>query len=242
MKEEHNIVHKVLLAQKDPSAADALIEQYLPFIRSEAGKLSSPLPSQQEDEMSIAMFAFYEAAQAYRSGRGSFLKLAATAIRNRIIDYRRKQLRHAGVLSLDLPEGAEDERSVGDQIADPRTDLQQHQHRADARQEIDHFVQQLSEFGLNLTDIAENCPKQDRTLTACMQVLDYARQHPQLLEQLLQTKKLPLSQLALGAGVDKKTLERHRKYLVAILLAYTNGFEVIRGHLQGIKRKEESVQ
>ncbi len=53
VKEEHNIVHKVLLAQKDPSSADALIEQYLPFIRSEAGKLSSPLPSQQEDEISI---------------------------------------------------------------------------------------------------------------------------------------------------------------------------------------------
>ncbi len=87
------------------------------------------------------MFALYEAAQAYRSGRGSFLKLAAAAICNRIIDYRRKQLWHAGVLSLDLPEGTEDERSIGDQLADPRTDLRQHQNRADARQKIDHFVQ-----------------------------------------------------------------------------------------------------
>ena len=34
-----------------------------------------------------------------------------------------------------------------------------------------------------------------------------------------------------GSGVDKKTIERHRRYLVAILLAFTNGYEIIRGHL-----------
>ena len=44
----------------------------------------------------------------------------------------------------------------------------------------------------------------------------------------------------MGANVDRKTLERHRRYLVAILLAYTNGFEIIRGHLKMIKRKEET--
>ena len=40
-----------------------------------------------------------------------------------------------------------------------------------------------------------------------------------------------LNELALGSGAERKTLERHRKYLVAILLAFTNGYEIIRGHL-----------
>ena len=40
-----------------------------------------------------------------------------------------------------------------------------------------------------------------------------------------------MNELASGSGTDKKTLERHRKYLVAILLAFTNGYEIIRGHL-----------
>ena len=43
--------------------------------------------------------------------------------------------------------------------------------------------------------------------------------------------RLPMSELAAGSGTDKKTMERHRKYLVAILLAFTNGYEIIRGHL-----------
>ncbi len=70
-----------------------------------------------------------------------------------------------------------------------------------------------------------------------MHVLDYARQNPDLLDQLVKAKKLPLSQLIEGTGADRKTLERHRKYIVAILLAYTNGFEIIRGHLSMIKKK-----
>ncbi len=239
MKQEHEIVSQVRRAQQDREAADKLIEQYLPFIKAEAAKVTGTSPSHQEDEVSIAMFAFYEAILAFEPGRGAFLKLAAMTIRSRIIDYRRKQLRHEGSLSLELREDPEDDRSLGDRITDDRANLENHQNRADAQKEIAHFVLQLSEFGLSLGDIADNCPKQARTQRACIQVLDYARQHPALLEQLVQTKKLPMSQLVLGAKADKKTLERHRKYLVAILLAYTNGFEIIRGHLQMLKRKEE---
>ncbi len=239
MKQEHELVRQVLQAQQDSQTADRLIEQYLPFIKSEAAKLTGSFPAQQEDELSIAMFAFYESIMAYRSGRGSFLKLAAMAIRSRIIDYRRKQLRHSGNLSLDMPTGGEDARTLGQQLPDDRQNLNTHHDRADAQQEIAHFVLQLSGFGLSLSDIAENCPKQGRTMQTCMRVLDYARANPALLEQLVQTRKLPMAQLVQGAKVDKKTLERHRRYLVAVLLAYTNGFEIIRGHLQMLKRKEE---
>ena len=43
---------------------------------------------------------------------------------------------------------------------------------------------------------------------------------------------LPVSSTRFSSsGTDRKTMERHRKYLVAILLAFTNGYEIIRGHL-----------
>ena len=40
-----------------------------------------------------------------------------------------------------------------------------------------------------------------------------------------------MNELASGSGTGKKIMERHRKYLAAILLAFTNGYEIIRGHL-----------
>lgn len=62
-------------------------------------------------------------------------------------------------------------------------------------------------------------------------MLTSARRHPEYLDELVQTKKLPITALSNLSGVDKKTLERHRKYLIAVLLAFTNGYEIIRGHL-----------
>ena len=98
---EYEIIRSVAAAQKDTQAADELVRQYLPFIKAETAKFLRRSPVEgQDDELGVAMFAFYEAAMSYQSGRGAFLKLAAAAIRNRLIDYQRKELRHAGE---DLP-------------------------------------------------------------------------------------------------------------------------------------------
>ena len=71
-------------------------------------------------------------------------------------------------------------------------------------------------------------------LEACRRALAHARAHPDLLEELVARKRLPIARLAQGSGVERKTLERHRKYLVALLLIHTNGYEIIRGHLKQV--------
>ena len=50
-----------------------------------------------------------------------------------------------------------------------------------AQEEIMAFAQELGQYGLRLTDIAENCPKQERTLAACHRVLSCARENPAFL-------------------------------------------------------------
>ena len=47
-----------------------------------------------------------------------------------------------------------------------------------------------------------------------------------------------MTALVTASGVEKKTVERHRKYLVAVLLAFTNGYEIIRGHLFQLSSSE----
>ena len=234
MKQEHELVAQVYAAKEDTLAADRLVRQYLPFIKSETAKFLHRFPEEgQDDELSIAMFAFHEAVLQYHRTRGAFLKFAAMTIRSRLIDYARKEKRHQGQISLDRADREdEDDRTLGDRLEDQRNVVKERESRSAAQAEIAHFAEQLSEFGLSLTDIADNCPKQKRTLEACHRALAYARETPEILEKLLSSKKLPLSRLATGSGVELKTLGRHRKYMVAGLLAYTNGFEIIRGHLR----------
>ena len=156
--------------------------------------------------------------------------MGRSAIRNRLIDHYRAERRHGGSVSLDAPAG-EDGRLLAETLPDTRDDIGAYDLRAATRAEIEAFGRQLAGYGIGFSDVADNCPRQERTLAACRAVLDCARANPILLEKLVRTGRLPMQDLALGSGVDKKTIERHRKYLVAILLAFTNGYEIIRGHL-----------
>ncbi len=232
MNEEHEIIQRIAVAQKDPQAADQLIADYLPFIQAEAAKYRKDF-SGGEDELSIAMLAFYEAIRSYSSARGAFLPYASLRIRSRLIDYHRKERRHQQVVSLHAEEG-EDRLPLEQTLADQKDHHGELVVRDATRAEIEELVRQMQGFGIGLNDVADNCPKQQRTLNACQKALEYARTAPGLLEELLQTKRLPMTKLAQGSGVERKTLERHRKYLVALLLIYTNGYEIIRGHLKQV--------
>lgn len=243
MREEHAIVQQILEAQKNVDAANAFIKQYLPFIKAETAKFIKRVPVEGHDEeLNIAMFAFYEAMRAYRPDKGAFLKLAALAIKNRLIDHYRKEQRHTGLVYYDKNVSDDDnETTFLDGLANETDEYEAMTLREATKDEILHFTSQLAEFGLSLTDVADSCPKQDRTLKSCLQALAYAKSHPEILDQMLESKKLPISALAQGAGVEKKTLERHRKYVLAILLAFTNGFEIIRGHLYQLQKNEVRV-
>lgn len=233
-----DIARQVLAAQNDIYAADRLIEQYLPFIRSETAKfLRRPPVDGHEDELSIAMIAFHEAICDYRRGRGAFLPYAAMLIHSRLIDYDRRERRHRGTLSLDAPTGEEEsDGTLLDTLADPSDHSGALITREATAFEIRELSEQMADFGVSLADVADNCPRQQRTLEACRAAMDYAKSRPELLEQVVRTGKLPLNELAQGSGVERKTLERHRKYLLALLLICTNGYEIIRGHLHQVMK------
>ena len=220
-------------ARTDPEAADALIRQYMGFIRAETAKFIKRAPIDgQDEELSIAMLAFYEAILGYEQNRGAFLSYASRGIRNRMIDHYRKEKKHAKVISLHAPlQDEDDDISKLDRLEDPKNEIEASHRRAAAREEIEEFERKLGEFGITFSEVADNCPRQERTLASCQRVLAAAKLHPEIFDILLESKKLPISSLAEKSGTDKKTLERHRKYLIAVLLAFTNGYEIIRGHL-----------
>ena len=236
MNNEHKIVQQVYAAKEDVQAADRLIGTYLPFIKTETAKfLKRPPIEGHDDELSIAMIAFHEAIGGYSRTRGAFLKYAAMLIRSRLIDYSRREQRHSRVISLDAP-AREEDTTLGEVLVGERDPHEETASRDATRAEIEELARQMKEFGVDLSDVADNCPKQQRTLDACRKALRYARENPELLDDLLKTKRLPIGQLAAGSGVERKTLERHRKYMVALLLIYTNGYEIIRGHLKQVMK------
>ena len=233
MEEGQQILRQVERAREDSRAADELIRAYLPFIKAETARfLHRPPVEGHDDELSIAMIAFHEAIQGYSRLRGAFLRYAAVLIRNRLIDYRRREQRHRQVISLDAAEG-EEAATLGERLADEKDQHQELSEREATRAEIAELSRQMQEFGVTLGDVADNCPRQERTLEACRRALRRAVETPGVLEEFLRTRRLPMARLAEGAA-ERKTLERHRRYLVALLLIHTNGYEMIRGHIRQV--------
>ena len=167
------------------------------------------------------------------------MKFAALVIKRRLIDYGRREKRFAGNVSLSTSVSDDDSLSIEDTISDSERPHEELHARDDFKREIEELTVQLSGFGITLSDVAASCPRQERTLKACRDVLLFVMKNPALTEKLRETKKLPMTEIHHGSGVEKKTLERHRKYIVTLLLIYSNGYDSIRAHLKQIFRTEE---
>lgn len=242
MQEELKIVQDVYAAKQDPDRADSLVREYVPFIRTQAAKFLKRICTEQDDEYSIAMIAFYEAILHYEKERGAFLSYASLLIRNRLIDYSRKETKHKGHLSLHEENGEEDDRTLADTISDENDEIDALETREATRREIEELSAVMQRFGISFSDVADNCPKQARTLQSCAAAIRFAKENKDVLDELLRTQKLPMNRLVSGTGVERKTMERHRKYLLAMLLIQTNGFEIIRGHLHRVLNRRDGAE
>lgn len=242
MFDGHKILKSVYEAKTDSQKADDFIRSYIPFIRSEASKAVSRQCTEHDDEYSIAMMAFYEAIMSYERFRGAFLPYASTVIKSRLIDYNRKESRHKNNISLYQETSETDERELIETIPDKTDNFEELVDRQATQQEIQELSRVMKDFGISFSDVADNCPKQERTLKSCGDAIRYAADNKELLDLLLRTKKLPMAELVAGSGAERKTLERHRKYILAMLLVQTNGYEMIRGHIKSVINRKEEVK
>ncbi len=238
---EHEVVIKIYRAKNSMHHAEELILSSMPFIRAQVSKyLNQPVFDNSLDEVSIAMIAFHEAIQSYQKDKGAFFAYAALLIRSRLVDYTRSQSKHVSHISLDAPVSDENDALQIDRFAHTHDHSDQILVREATLQEIEELAEQLKTYGLTFSDIASNAPKQNRSKEACQKILSCARKHSEVLDELVHKKRLPLKKLCEIAQVDRKTAERHRRYLVGLLLIYTNGYEILRSHLVHIS--ERSVE
>lgn len=163
MKRDGDLVARVLAAKRDPRCADDLVRDYLPFIKAETAKFMGRSPQRgRDDELGIAMFAFHEAVLSYDRARGgAFLAFASMSMRHRLLDFARRERRHADVISLDERRsdgGDGDGRPLAETIASERDELDERQARDASRQEIIQFGAELGSFGLTLLDVPRTVP------------------------------------------------------------------------------------
>lgn len=227
-----NLAGEVLRAQSSMEEAENLIKKYKNFILAEASKVTGGSITESHDEFSIGMLAFHEAIKSYKKDRGKFISFAGTVIKNRIIDFYRSEKRHLGHASLHHED--EDGLSLEDRIEDKKDYHESLINMEASKKEILELKKVLEGFDLSLEDIGENSPRQERTHKALAKAIAYAVTRDDILKSVEATGKVPMTELSKKSGISKKTLERHRRYLLTMILIYTNGYYIIRDHVSGV--------
>jgi RNA polymerase sigma factor len=227
------LLERIELAKNSNSELESLITDYMPFIRKsvyDAGNLDI----EYDDKLSLAMLSFMNCVIQFERGRGSFLTFASTCIRNRLFDEGRKQAKYGGKMIPLYPEnGQTSTDTVEGQVSYAAYNMKQEQERL--ADEIDVFSQQLGEYGVLFEELPRICPKQERARKQCVELGQFVAGREKMRETLLKHRRLAQAELAAEFGLSGKTIEKHRKYIVTIVLLLTGDYPLMRAFLPQYK-------
>jgi RNA polymerase sigma factor len=218
----------------DRAAREDLLARYEPLILRMASKaVGRYLRKGHDDEVSVALMAFDEAVRSFdpQKGRG-FSRFAEQVIRRRLVDhYRRSQ--HPEVSFSSLEEVDETGAAYVPALVDAAVAAYADRvTQVERRQEVEAYARRLREFGLTLEELARVCPRHQDSRRTAVAIGRLVAEDPQLREYLFTRRELPLRALAERVPVSRKTLERQRRFIVAVALLFAGDFPTLREYVR----------
>ncbi|MEH7354961.1 RNA polymerase sigma factor SigI [Neobacillus drentensis] len=236
-KKKRTLEETVLLIQQgDRHLLDELIDAYKPFIAKTVSSVCRRYIYESDDEFSIGLIAFNEAIDKYSKERGSsLLSFSEVIIRRRVIDYIRKQTKNQHI-SIDITNASQDEDSAGSVIVNELSldDFHKKNDEKLRKDEILNFQKLLTTFDLSFSDLVENSPKHADARKSAIMTAKLIVDNPELKELLFEKKRLPIKQLEKMVKVSRKTIERNRKYIIAIALILSNDYVYMKDYIKGV--------
>jgi RNA polymerase sigma factor len=226
----------LLIQQGDRLLLNEIIDSYKPFIAKNVSAVCKRYIYETDDEFSIGLIAFNEAIEKYSPERGSsLLSFAEVIIKRRVIDYIRKQTKDQHV-SIDLTYSSFEDESAGMVIVNELS-LEEYKKKSDdelRRDEIIRFQELLNTFDLSFSDLVENSPKHADARENAILVARQLVGNEELKSFLIEKKRLPIKQLEKMVNVSRKTIERNRKYIIAIALILSSDYVYLNDYLKGV--------
>jgi len=214
-------------------ARETLLRQYQPFVLRVAGQVTRRrLEPGRDDEFSIGLAAFNEAIDHYRDERGGgFFAFAEQVIRRRLVDHYRKQR----LARREVPLSSIDDPVQGpSRLPEVREAILAHRAEAEAgerREEVLRYRELLQDYGVRLADLVRAAPRHADTRRSALRAARTLAEDPALAGFLRERQAVPLKMLAERSGMKRKTLERHRRYIVATALILLEDFPYLKSYL-----------
>lgn len=226
----------ILIQQGNRQLQNELIDSYKPYIAKTVSSVCKRYIYESDDEFSIGLIAFNEAIQKYNPDKGSSLiSFAEVLIKRRVIDYIRTQAKHQS-LSFEVGNEHTEEESASSSI-EAELSLENYRKKTDEelrREEIKQFIEILQDFDLSFQDLIEQTPKHKDARKNAMTVAQILANDQELRSILIGKKRLPIKQLESYVSISRKTIERNRKYIIAISLVLIGDYVFLKDYIKGV--------
>ncbi|MFD1849965.1 RNA polymerase sigma-I factor [Oceanobacillus bengalensis] len=234
--EEYPLEEMVIRVQNgDAHSQDYLLRMYQPFIAKSISEVCKRyIDPKTDDEFSIGLSAFNDAILSFSPDKGcSFLAFANIVIKRKIIDYIRSNAKYPLMMSLDEKlDNEQIESSTEIRISKER--YQEKEYTIRLREEIMQYKVILSEYNLSLEMLTNVSPKHRDARDSAVRVARVLVEDGALRSHVVMKKKLPMKDLKHRVEVSKKTLERNRKYILAMFIVLNEEFIYLKDYLKGV--------
>ncbi|HTG68270.1 MAG TPA: RNA polymerase sigma factor SigI [Candidatus Udaeobacter sp.] len=223
------------IRQGDELLREQFIADYKPYIMKVTSRFCKRyIDPNRDDEFSVALLAFNEAINQFSSHAGkSFIGFSETVIRRRLIDYVRKEQRHSQVVPYSMFDSEDEEQPHYNSIETSQaiTAFEIKRTEDERRHEISELNKELGQFGITFAELVEQSPKHADSRRLLIGIAQTLVSETDLLDSLRQTNKLAVKELTAMCGVSRKTVERNRKYIIAIALVISGTYPFMHDYL-----------
>ena len=159
------------------------------ILRTASFVLGRPV-TRSDDEYSIALSAFWEAAQSHDPSKGSLQTYASVVIRHRLIDYIRSGKHYGQEISVE-PDVFTGEMSSENETENLRLSIEkklvQDMPDRTLSEEIGELALILQHYQIDFFDLPNACPKARKTRTVCLKAARFVCAVAELLARLRRT-------------------------------------------------------
>ncbi len=205
------------------------------ILRTASFVLGRPV-SRSDDEYSIALSAFWEAAQSHDPSKGSLQTYASVVIRHRLIDFIRSGKHYGQEISVEpdvfTGEISSESETEGLRISIEKKLIQDMPDRT-LSEEIGELALILQRYQIDFFDLPNACPKAQKTRAVCLKAARFVCAVAELLARLRRTLKLPAAEMETGVPIARKLLDKFRKYIIASVEIEAGDFPGIQEYFSG---------
>lgn len=205
---------------------EELVKEYRRSMLACASRTMNHFVTEQDEEWSVTLQAFYQAVNSYEIGKGELWPYASVIIRRRLTDYMRGLYRHKEEEQTEIPETIPAEENWPGEYT--------------ITDEIEAVQSELSGYGFSFFDLTEASPKSEKTRKKCAKAVACLLRDTAMIRELETSKVLPMKKLVWKSRVTAKTLERHRRYIIAAAVILRGDYPLLAEYLHMVREEMKS--